>query len=90
MPDITISGSVILWGAGAIITLAAAYKIIYPWLSTNSRLIKVEKSTEDIKDAVNLLCEAMVALIDNRLTDNNKDNLKAVKAKIEAERGLII
>lgn len=43
------------------------------------KVIKDYDSINEIREAVSLLCQGMIDLIDNRLTNNNMDGLKKTK-----------
>lgn len=74
-----------LGGAGAVI-----YKLLHPAfkLKKKNRVDKLEinvekdyKSIQEIRDMQSLLCQGMIALIDNRITGNNIEGLKKKKTK---------
>lgn len=77
----------------AIITITGAmtiiYRIVSPAFKVIGRVTTLERRQEDFKKkldedkrANNILCKAMLALIDNRITDNCIDNLKIVKTDL--------
>lgn len=76
--------------AGGIAAIGAAAAVIWGWLSPavklSRRVTKLEEKQEkDYKrfqtmdETQSLLCQGMIALIDNRITGNNIDGLKKTK-----------
>lgn len=70
-----------LGGAGTVI-----YKLLHPAFKLKNRVDKLEinvendyKSIKEIRDMQSLLCQGMIALIDNRITGNNIEGLKKTK-----------
>lgn len=70
-----------LGGAGTVI-----YKLFHPAFKLKNRVDKLEinvekdyKSIQEIRDMQSLLCQGMIALIDNRITGNNIEGLKKTK-----------
>lgn len=90
---LSICGGVSIIG-GALIMLNKAYKQCRKPSDDNShkiaehdkrledleeKVIKDYDSINEIREAVSLLCQGMIDLIDNRLTNNNMDGLKKTK-----------
>lgn len=74
-------GISIVGGAVAII-----WKMVNPAVKLGKRVEVLEEKAdkdyaaiEDIKSAQSLLCQGMIAMIDNQLTGNNVENLKKTK-----------
>ena len=64
-------------------------KWLYPALKMGDRMDKVERYQKKIFDKLDagevadkLICKAMIELIDNRLTNNNVENLRTVKGEM--------
>lgn len=88
--DITSAINTLLAICGGISIIGGAAAVIWKWVKPSVNLRKrVEKLEEksqndyeainEIKDMQSLLVQAMIALIDNRLTGNNIDGLKKTK-----------
>lgn len=90
---LSICGGISIIG-GAVVMIYKLYKYYRKPSDDNSQKIaehdvaikevqkKLEHDYEDIKeikDAISILCQGMIALIDNRITNNNVDNLKKTK-----------
>lgn len=79
---LAICGGVAVIGSAA----AVVWKCVLPSINLRKRVEKLEEKSQndyesinDIKDMQSLLVQAMIALIDNRLTGNNMDGLKKTK-----------
>ena len=50
---------------------------------------EVLDKVEETNDAVNLLCSAVSALLSNAISDDNIEELKAVKQKLDSKKEII-
>lgn len=51
---------------------------------------EILSKVEETNTAVNLLCSAISAMIDNELNDNNnKDELRNIKKKLDEKKGIV-
>jgi len=82
--------NLILGAAGGIIVIGGAITVVWNWLSPavrfGDRVKKLEeKQQNDYKrfqktdKTQSLLCQGMIALIDNQITGNNIDGLKKTR-----------
>ena len=63
------------------VTLETAYKL---------QKEDLQKTVDETNAAVNLLCMALSALIDNQLTDNaNKDELRLIKQRLDEKKEIV-
>lgn len=93
MDNITISEA---WGIvvaflGGIIALGSAWAVIkkIPFASHEKRIKELEnyekKHSETLKSTVemgNLLCRAMIAMLDNQITGDSIDDIKTIKKEL--------
>ena len=75
---------------GGISIVGGAFAVVMKVLKPTFRLCKrvellegkskeYNKVIHEIKDALSILCQGMIALIDSRLTGDNEENLKKTK-----------
>lgn len=83
---LTISGGIAVIGSAS----AVVAKILSPTMKLYARVraleenYKVHQETmEDVKNTNRLLCEGILSILDNTITGNSVENLKAVKAEIQ-------
>ena len=86
MADYTISLTDLLWLAGAITTIAAAWKILKnnPVARHEKLLDEHEKLIKDQGETEKMLCKCMLALIDHEITGNSIEHMKEIRSEMQA------
>ena len=86
MGEITFTLTDLLWLAGAICTIAAAWKIIKnnPVARHEKLLDEHEKLIKDQGDTERMLCKCMLALIDHEITGNGIENMKEIRSEMQS------
>jgi methionine synthase I (cobalamin-dependent) len=70
---------IVVGGASAILV-----KVVASFLNTDKRISSLEKCRKDNDDAIQLILEAMTALMDNAVTGNSIEKIKAARDKMQA------
>lgn len=92
MADYTVSISELLWIAGAICTLAAAWKILKDNpISKHETILKEHEAKikqgfekmEHSEEAEKLLVKCMFVIIDHEITGNSVDKMKEIRAEMQ-------
>lgn len=90
---VTVSISDILWIAGAICTIAAAWKVVKnnpvtkheSLISQHGKLLKEhEKLLKEQAETEKMLCKCMLALIDHEITGNGIEHMKEIRSEMQA------
>ena len=81
MDNITISLSDLLWFAGAICTLAAAWKIVVnnPVSRHEKQIDELEKRAKEQGETEKMLLNSNMAIIEHLITGNGIDNMKKIR-----------
>lgn len=85
MGEITFTLTDLLWLAGAICTLAAAWKIIVnnPVSTHGKKIEELEKRSKESSETERMLCKCMLALLDHEITGNGIEHMKQIKSEMQ-------
>lgn len=83
---LTIAGGIAVIGSAS----AVVAKILSPTLKLHARVRALEENhkahqetMEEVKNTNRLLCEGILSILDNTITGNSVENLKAVRSEIQ-------
>ena len=83
---LTIAGGIAVIGSAS----AVVAKILSPTLKLHASVRALEENhkahqetMEEVKNTNRLLCEGILSILDNTITGNSVENLKAVRAEIQ-------
>jgi hypothetical protein len=83
----TIAGSLGIF-FGGILTIGAVaimiWKAVSPFVKTGQRLKNLEECRTDTDEAIQLLLQGMLALMDNAVTGNSIEKIKAARDKMQS------